>query len=138
MSEDYFTYSGLRKGQPLHTVVHVVDDTFVRDFCIATGDSEPVAGEPESLRFAPSGVVNVFSTMVLGNSGHDRPTGDIHARHEYEFLAPIPLGTTVTTNGHVTDMFIRNGRKWVEFSTLSCGEDGQVYAQCRCTLLIPE
>lgn len=141
MSIPHFTYDTLERGQRLGTLVHDITPDFVASYCRASGDTHawhgagaPPFGEP----IAPTAMASIFSIFVFGIPGTHRPSGDLHARHEFEFIAPIRVGEKVTTTGFLVDKFVRKGRTYVVFDTHSIDGADRLLVRCRVTLVIPE
>jgi acyl dehydratase len=141
MTIPHFTYDTIEHGQRLGTLVHEITPAFVADYCRATGDAHAWHGQgapPFGTPIAPTAMANIFSILVFGIPGTHRPSGDLHARQEYEFLAPIRVGETITTTGFLVEKYTRKGRKWVVFDTHSTDTAHRLVARCRVTLVIPE
>ena len=81
--------------------------------------------------------MTVFSTALLGDAGVNRPSGGIHAKQEYRFLAPLRVGSRLTTTGTVREKFIRNGRKTVVYESSTVDERGTELARCVVTSIVP-
>jgi 3-hydroxybutyryl-CoA dehydratase len=136
-----FTYDTLEPGQRLGTLVHDITPEFVANYCGGTGDTHRWHGDgapPFAVAIAPSAIVTIFSVLVFGIPGTHRPSGDLHARQECEFTAPIRVGETITTTGFLVEKYKRKGRKWVVFDTHSTDRADRLVARCRVTLVIPE
>lgn len=128
-------------GQPLGPVQHHVTERMIRDYAEATGDKHlwHVGGAPPfGGAVAHPAMATIFSTRLLGRSGIDRPSGGIHAKHEYEFLAPVRAGQTLTTTGRIVEKYIRRERKYVVCDALTVDEAGRPVARCRYTQAVPE
>jgi 3-hydroxybutyryl-CoA dehydratase len=136
-----YTYDTLEPGQGLGTLVHEITPELVADYCHGTGDTHAWHGEgapPFGTPIAPSSIVTIFSVLAFGIPGTHRPSGDLHAREDYEFIAPIHVGDTITTIGVLIEKYMRKGRKWVVFDTHSTNAADRLVARCRVTLVIPE
>ncbi len=136
-----YTYDSVEVGQELDPVEHHVTAEMVRDYAEATGDRSPWhtgAESPFGEAVAHPALVTVFTTAVLERSAKGGPSGGIHAKQEYEFLAPIRIGSTITTRSTVTEKFIRKGRKTVVYQSESVDERGVTVARCRVTNLVPQ
>lgn len=83
-------------------------------------------------------MATIFSTRLLGRVGIDRPSGGIHAGHEYEFLAPLRAGQKATTTGTVLEKTARRGRQYVIYETLTVDEAGTPIARCRVTSILAQ
>lgn len=137
----YFRYDELAIGQPLMTVVHKVTRDFVRQYMEATGDNHEwyiTDQSPFGQPVASPALATIFSTAVFGHGGIHRPPGDIHAKHEYEMLSPIKVGSTITTTGRVVDKYEKRGRKFVVYTTSSVDDDGVEVVRCKVTMVVPE
>lgn len=130
------TYDAIQPGQALGPVEHEVTAEMVRDYGIATGDPGPGPGE-DGEPLAPPAMVTIFSTALLGDASVNRPSGGIHAKQAYRFLAPLRVGSRVTTRGRVLEKFIRNGRKTIVYEAITCDERGVEVARCIVTSIIP-
>ena len=86
-----YTYDSMEVGQALDPVEHRVTAELVREYAEATGDRSPWhtgAESPFGEAVAHPALVTVFTTAVLERSAKGGPSGGIHAKQEYEFLAP--------------------------------------------------
>lgn len=128
------TYDRIEPGMVLGPVKHQLTVEYVRDYCLATGRAwdDGSAG-----RAAPGAMATIFSTALLGDAGVNRPSGGIHAKQTYHYLAPLRVGSEVTTTGRVIERFIRNERKTVVYEALTVDESGRALARCVVTSIIP-
>ncbi len=128
-------FDALQVGQRLGPVTHHVTAEMIRRFSAAAGDADPdyAGGAP----IAPPAMATIFSTRLMGRVGIDRPSGGIHAKQEYEFLALLRAGQTVTTSGTVLEKSVRRGRNYVRYETLTVDESGTPIARCRETQILP-
>jgi len=129
------TYDSIQVGRTLGPVVHELTPEYVRDYRVATGADAPVAAGVGSV--APGTMTTIFSTALLGDAGVNRPSGGIHAKQQYRYLAPLRVGSRVTTTGRVIEKFIRNGRKTVVYEALTVDEQGRELARCTATSIVP-
>ncbi len=128
-------------GQPLGPVRHRVTARMIRDYAEATGDKHlwhAGGAPPFGETVAHPAMATIFSTRLLGRSGIDRPSGGIHAKHEYEFLGAVRAGQTLTTTGRIVEKYIRRERKYVVCDALTVDETGRPVARCRYTQAVPE
>jgi len=127
-------FDDLREGRTLGPVAHHVTAEMIRRYAESTGDTHPDYAGPAPL--AHPAMATIFSTRLMGRVGIDRPGGGIHAKHEYEFLAPLRAGQTVTTTGRVVSKELRRGRRYVVYETLTVDESGRAIARCRVTQIM--
>ncbi len=138
MSDWRYTYETLAEGQTLPPLRSEVTPAFVADYRHAIGD--PDDGAPPTalpLTDVPPAVVTIFTTDVMGRSGIDRPSGGIHFKHRYRYLAPIRLGATIVTTGQVARKFLRDGRKVLVFETACRDAVYGPVAECTVTMIYP-
>ena len=152
-----YTYDTLEEGQAIEPVEHQITEEMVRGYIEATGDTPP-PGENRSglddrgggaglavpqvpvapqVLVAPPGLVTVFTTALLEKSASGGPSGGIHAKQEYEFLAPIRVGARIVTSATVAEKYLRNGRRTIVMAARSIDEQGVEVARCRVTTILP-
>jgi acyl dehydratase len=132
-----FTYATVQNGDDLGAITHHVSAELAEAYRLATGDAPPSYAEGEA-PIAPPGLAVTFSTLVFGVPGPDRPSGDIHVAHQLDCVSPLRIGQTVTSRGYVVDKYVRKGRRYVVFDTLTADERGRLLVRCRVTLAVPE
>jgi 3-hydroxybutyryl-CoA dehydratase len=128
-------------GQSLGPVRHHVSERMIRDYAASTGDKHQwhAGGAPPfEGTVAHPAMVTIFSTRLMGRSGIDRPSGGIHAKHEYEFLGIVRAGQTLTTTGRIVEKYSRRERKYVVCESLTEDETGRPVARCRYTQAMAE
>jgi 3-hydroxybutyryl-CoA dehydratase len=134
-------WDGVVVGDKLGPVQHRITARMIRDYAESTGDIHQwhIDGAPHFPdAIAHPAMATIFSTRLLGRSGIDRPSGGIHARHEYEFLGLICAGQTLTTTGTITEKYIRRERKYLVCDSLTVDEAGRPVVRCRYTQAVPE
>lgn len=62
--------------------------------------------------------------------------GRLHAKQEFEFLNPLPLGATVRSRARVVEKYIRRDKPYVVVECLTETADGTPILRSRATLLI--
>ncbi len=129
-------FADLRVGQTLGPVTHHVTAEMIRRYASSTGDAHPDYQDQSPI--APPAMATIFSTRLMGRVGIDRPSGGIHARHEYEFLAALRAGQRVTTTGRVVEKTVRRGRNYVAYETLTVDGAGRPIARCRVTQIFAQ
>ncbi len=128
-------------GDKLGPVQHRVTAHMIRDYAKSTGDLHRwhLDGVPHfPAAVAHPAMATIFSTRLLGRSGIDRPSGGIHAKHEYEFLGLVRAGQTLTTSGTIAEKYIRRERRYVVCDALTVDETGRPIVRCRYTQAVPE
>jgi hypothetical protein len=129
---DRYLFENLQTGQALVGVTHHLDEDFVERFLRATGDDVGTLA-PGSV---PEGIQTLLSTAVF-RAGTVGRSGDLHISHEYEQFAPMKVGQRTATIGYVTDLYIRGGRKYVVYDTLTTDTiDRRLHFRCRVTLAV--
>lgn len=135
------TWDDMAIGAALGPVRHRVTAKMIRDYAGCTGDIHlwhMKGAPPFDGIIAHPAMATIFSTRLMGRSGIDRPSGGIHAKHEYEFLAPVRAGQTLTTTGKVADKYLRRGRKYVVCHSLTVDEAGRAVVRCRFTQVMAD
>ena len=59
--------------------------------------------------------------------------GFLHAKQEYEFLAPVRLGKKITVQAMIADKYVKRGRRYVAIEGTSIDEDGTKILRSRST-----
>ena len=134
-------FETLQVGQDLGSVAHDVTPEMVRDYAESTGDTHGwhTGGDsPFGEAVAHPALATIFSTRLLVSSDYEPSSGGIHAKQEYEFLAPMRIGARVTTRGTVTEKYVRNGRNSIVYETRSVDELGVDLVRCVVTIVVPE
>ena len=123
-------------GSTLGPVHHHVTEKMIRQYAECTGDVHlwhTNGAPPFGGIIAHPAMATIFSTRLMGRSGIDRPSGGIHAKHEYEFLGPVQAGQILATTGVVADKYLRRGRKYIVCDSVTKDETGRAIARCRFT-----
>ena len=132
-------FEDIEVGDRLGPVQHHVTAQMIREYGQATGDKHlwhTDGAPPFAEAVAYPAMATIFSTRLMGRSGIDRPSGGIHAKHEYEFLGAVRAGQTLTTTGQVVEKYIRRERKYVVCDSLTVDESGRPVARCRVTQIL--
>jgi len=105
-----------------------VTDAVVDRFCAATGDETGLYGAPdgEGQRLAPPMIAAVYLINVLKARGG--PPGGVHAKQQLAFHERIYVGDTLSTQGCVTDKYIKKERRYVVASTETRNQRGELVA----------
>jgi len=132
-------FEEIKVGDKLGPVQHHVCAQMIEDYAQATGDDQlwhSGGASPFAEAVAHPAMATIFSTRLMGRSGIDRPSGGIHAKHEYEFLGAVRAGQTLTTTGQVVEKYIRRERKYVVCDSLTVDEGGRPIVRCRFTQIL--
>ncbi len=132
-------FDDIQIGDKLGPVRHHVTADMIREYALASGDKHlwhTDGAPPFEAPVAHPAMATIFSTRLMGRSGIDRPSGGIHAKHEYEFLGAVRAGQTLTTTGQVVEKYIRRERKYVVCDSLTVDEGGRPVARCRVTQIL--
>jgi acyl dehydratase len=62
--------------------------------------------------------------------------GNIHTRHETQFLNPARLGKTIKVYGKLVDKYVKRGREYLVMECRSVDEDGVELCRDRRTVII--
>lgn len=120
------------KGKVYPTYQFTIEQGKVREFLLAIGDDNPVfaVDDPPLPPTFPAlfpfwgaggleGVLNEIGVQVWNV---------LHSEQEYEYLAPIHVGDTVTAQPHITDIYTKDARsgklEFVELVTDYTNQDG--------------
>jgi acyl dehydratase len=61
--------------------------------------------------------------------------GNVHTRHETQFLNPARIGKTITVYGKLVDKYIKRGREYLVMECRSVDEDGIEICRDRRTII---
>jgi acyl dehydratase len=62
--------------------------------------------------------------------------GNVHTRHETQFLNPARIGKTIKVYGRLVDKYLKRGREYLVMECLSVDEDGIELCRDRRTIII--
>lgn len=134
-------FADITIGQSFGPVHHHVTRRMIQEYAEAAGDKHLWHTDgcaPFPAVIAHPAMATIFSTRLMGRSGIDRPSGGIHAKHEYEFLGAVRAGQTLTTTGCVVDKYVKRERKYVVCDSLTVDETGRPVVRCRYTQILAE
>ncbi len=138
--EYQYTYETMSVGMQLETVVHPITKEFVAEYVASSGDAHPWhTGGPSPFDgiIAPPMMFLKFSSSTMGIGGTQRPSGGIHAFHEFHYLAPLYVGRTLTTTGEVVERYEKKGRKYISVATESIDDLGAIIGRTRFSSIFP-
>lgn len=120
-SDTMLTWELLTVGEHLGPYRYVVDPDVVRGFREAIGDSELLELDGELL--APPALLT-FPFLQLVETWYAPRPGTVHARQDFELLAPLRVGAELTVTGVLTSMHLRRGRRYYEVQASASDERG--------------
>ena len=136
------------KGKEIAAYTFEVDRSKIRELAAATGDTNPIftdSGAAKNEGYADTPVPLTFATVMtfggcpdiwrlMDNIGIDT-TRLLHAKEEYEYLAPLYPGDVVT--GRIVVEALRGGRmEMATFQTTYTRGDEPVL-RARMTIIVP-
>ncbi|HOA23382.1 MAG: MaoC family dehydratase N-terminal domain-containing protein [Aggregatilineales bacterium] len=112
----------------------------VREFLLATGDSNDAYREPDAPVPPTFGTVFRFwagggledALLQLGVDIRNV----LHAEQEYEYLAPMHVGDTITGTTRISDVYTRAGMDFVEFTTQYMNQKGEPVLNERALIIV--
>jgi hypothetical protein len=125
----------LRVGDPVGPYTYAVEPAVVEALRSAIGDREllEVDGEP----VAPAALLT-FPFLQLVEAAYEPPPGVIHAVQEFDLMAPVRVGATLTCVGSVTAKFLRRDRRYYTVSAEATDDRGIRVARSRTTGVYPD
>jgi acyl dehydratase len=102
------------KGLPAHVGRHCGSNTYTIDpktvafYQDALGDEHPIHE-----RYAPPLLYHSECYEHLGEWYLANLFGNLHGQQDWDFFAPIPIGSRVRTRSTIIDRYSRRGRDWV-------------------------
>lgn len=130
------------KGKVYEPFTMTVEAGKVREFLVATGNDDP-AYRAEGAPVPPT-YATVFRFWA-GGGLEDALTqigvdmwNVLHAEQEYEYLAPICVGDTITGTTRISDVYSRAGMDFVEFTTQYMNQQGEAVLNDRALIIVRE
>jgi acyl dehydratase len=120
----------------------------IREYANAVGEGNPVhhdraAAEEAGYRnvVAPPMFVVVYSAGAMAPAILDPELGInlmmmVHGGQEFVWGEPVCAGDTITTQGHVKDLYEKDGRKFYVFESVSRNQDGAETARATWTNIV--
>jgi acyl dehydratase len=113
-------------GRYYGTHEHEVTEETVRHYCesVAEGQASFDAVSASGRLIAPP---LLFHSEVYSYQGWYLPYifGNLHARQEWQFFAPMSVGDRVTTRSTVVDRYVKRDRQYVVNEVDYAGDDGR-------------
>lgn len=126
------TRDGVNVGGYFGAREYDITPELVRHYCESVAEDESTFGAvtPDGARIAPPLVLH---SDVYENLGWYLPNiyGNLHARQEWQFFAPITVGEHVRTRSTVVDRYIRRDREYIVNEVDYAGGDGRLLMRGR-------
>ncbi|MDO8690035.1 MAG: MaoC family dehydratase [Dehalococcoidia bacterium] len=146
MSEKELVYDEIEVGREFDPPAMELTAEAVRKYLLAVEDDTPIYGNRQEAEaaglgwpVAPPTTAAMFSrTSVLLQKEGTMPPGSVHARQEFQFVAPFRPGDTLTTKAKVVEKFIRKERKWMVIESTTKNQKGETVVVGRMTGIWPK
>lgn len=126
------TRDGVNVGGYFGAREYDITPELVRHYCESVAEDESTFGAvtPDGARIAPPLVLH---SDVYENLGWYLPNiyGNLHARQEWQFFAPITVGEHVRTRSTVVDRYIRRDREYIVNEVDYAADDGRLLMRGR-------
>jgi acyl dehydratase len=116
----------------------VIDAGDVEKYCGAVDDHNPIYGGPSPFGGAVAPALVRHSEVYEYRATSGVPEwylpnlfGNLHARQEWEFFAPVMVGEALHTRSFISDRYIKRGRDYVVNEVLYFNADDAVVARGR-------
>ena len=125
---DFVSYSSLVEGNAFLDPAPSFDVTkqIVDKYCCATAEVIPELKTLNSSgrQTAPPMFAAVYVIAALRK--RVGPPGGIHAKQQFKFHRPALVGDTLYTSAHVLKLYERKGRNYVEMTTETKNQSGEL------------
>ena len=146
MSDKELVYDEIEVGREFDPPTLDLTPEAVQKYLQAVEDDTPFykdqkAAEEAGLGWpvAPPTTAAIFSrTSVLLQKEGKMPPGSIHARQEFQFVAPFRPGDTLTTKAKVVEKFVRKDRKWMVIESTTKNQRGETVVIGKMTGIWPK
>jgi acyl dehydratase len=145
MAEKILSYDEIDVGREFDPPPYTLTAEAVEKYIQAVEDDNPIYRDEKAAReaglpgiVAPPTTAAIYTrtSPILQKEGK-MPPGSIHARQEYQFLAPVQPGDTLTTKARVAEKFIRKERKWMVIESTTYNQRGEPVVFSRMTGIWP-
>jgi len=136
------------KGKTSQPSVYEMSREKVREYAQAIGDTNPIyydvaaaraQGHPDLL-LPPTGAsifaLRPIADLLLAQSTNVNVARLVHGEQEYEFVAPVYAGDTLTTVARIADVYSRGNLDFLIFETTSQNQHGQTVVTGRANMII--
>jgi len=125
---DYVKYSSMSEGDDFLDPVPSFKVTAerVNKYIKSTNDGtqQLTVEDGQGRRVAPPMLAAVYVIDALRT--RVGPPGGIHAKQQFKFHRPAYVGETLLTSAQVLKLYERKGRKYVEMTTETRNQDGEL------------
>jgi acyl dehydratase len=128
--------------------VYAVGREKIREYALATGETDPRHLDPEAARaagyadvVAPPMFAAVYCGPAIGPAILDPEIGIdfarmVHGAQRFEFGAPVVAGDEITTEAQLEDRSERGGLSFFVFRTVSSNQRGETVSEGRWTNIV--
>ena len=125
---DFVKYASMVEGDDFLNPppMFEVSEQVVKKYIAATEDSTVQLGELDDTgdKIAPPMLAAVYVIDALRT--RVGPPGGIHAKQRFKFYRPAKIGETLYTSAKVVKLYERKGRNYVEMSTETKNQTGEL------------
>jgi len=125
---DFVKYASMAEGDDFLNPppTFEVSEQAVKKYIAATEDSTVQLGELDDTgdKIAPPMLAAVYVIDALRT--RVGPPGGIHAKQRFKFYRPAKIGETLYTSAKVVKLYERKGRHYVEMSTETKNQTGEL------------
>ena len=131
-----FDYEHLEVGEDLGTRTIAITDELIDDYTAAVGATHRwySEGSPLGRRIAPPTIFDNECLHIL-DTRYAR-FGSIHARQAWNFLKPVPVGSTVQVNVRIVDKFVKRDKGWFVMELTATDQEGDIVCRGRHTSVV--
>jgi len=144
MSKPPLLYGDLEPGRTFEPFVLKITEQFVRQFCEAVGDRNPIYFDKQAAQesgfskpVAPAAIAGIFGRRSYLER-YAMPPGGILVGQEFEFTGPAYVGDELTAIARVERRFEKNGKKFVAIGTEAVNQNGEVVGKVHFTAIWPK
>jgi acyl dehydratase len=131
-----------------HRAVYAVGREKIREYALATGESDPRHLDPEAARaagyadvVAPPMFAAVYSLPAVGPAILDPEVGIdfarmVHGAQEFTWDVPVVAGDEITTEVTLEEKAERGGLQFFTFRTVSTNDRGETVCEGRWTNIV--
>jgi len=136
------------KGKTSAPSVYEMSREKIREYAQAIGETNPIYFDVASARaqgypdlVCPPTGASIFALrpimdLLLEPGSNINVARLVHGEQEYEFVAPVFAGDTLTTVATITDVYSRGNLDFILFETVSRNQHGQTAVIGRANMII--
>lgn len=118
-------YAAIEQGEPVGpSEFHITPDV-AREYHESIDVSHPRFTSTDSRLVEPSITGRFSFNMLIDAYGQGR----VHAQQTFDFMNPIYVDDTLTAEGHISDKYVKRGRKFVEATIDFTNDDDTLVAR---------